>query len=141
MYYNDIFDMLNAAFDADSDSLTAKATGYSIPSFPPSEMIQNKDGTVKITVALAGYKKQDVVISTEENKVVISTSEDYKKPELEEGVKVIAGNIKHSKFRTCFTIPETKFNFSEISAKFEDGLLEIVVPPKEKKEYKTISID
>lgn len=137
--YTDIFDMLNAAFDVDSTPMATK-NGYTIPSFPPSEMIQSKDGTVKITLALAGYKKEDVKISTEENKIVISTADGYVKPEPEEGTKIIAGNIKHSAFKSSFVVPETKFNFAEISAKFENGLLEITIPPKEKRNYSTIEI-
>jgi HSP20 family molecular chaperone IbpA len=37
-------------------------------------------------------------------------------------------------------VPETKFDFNSITAKFEDGLLTITIPPKEKKEYKQITI-
>ena len=138
MFDFSILDDLDAIFNG---SLVPAKSIYSAPSFPPSDMIQRKDGTVEITLALAGYSKDDIKVSTEENRVIISTIDDYKAPVREEGTKVIVGNIKHSAFSSKFVIPETKFNFAEISAKFDNGLLTLTIPPKEKKEYKAISIN
>ena len=93
MFYNDLFDALDAAFDAERETVTASNKGYSLPSFPPCKMTQAKDGTVKLILALAGYEKENISITTEENRVVVSTVEGYERPKLEDGVKVIAGNI------------------------------------------------
>ena len=75
-----------------------------------------------------------------ENKIIIGTVDDYKKPEIEEGTKVLAGGIKTPAFKNSFAVPETKFNFNEITASFKDGVLEIAIPSKEKKEYKPVII-
>lgn len=141
-----MFDLINTLDALDSVfgndfSCCVKENNYSAPSFPPSDMIQKKDGTVEISLALAGYSKENIEITTEENKVVISTVKDYKRPEIEDGAKVIVGNIKHSAFVAKFVVPETKFNFADISAKFDNGLLVLTIPPKEKKEYKAITIN
>ena len=134
MYYNDLLDALDAMFSSDEK--------YAVPQFPPTEMVKSKDGTVFISLAISGYKKEDISISTEENKVLVSTVEGYKMPELSNDFTVVSTNrIKRSPFKTSFIVPETKFNFNEIKAKFEDGILTITVPPKEKKEYKQIVID
>jgi len=138
MFDFSVLDDLDAIFN---DSFVQAKSGYVAPSFPPSDMIQKKDGTIEITLALAGYSKEDIKVSTEENRVVISTVQDYKSPTREDGTKVIVGNIKHSAFTSKFFIPETKFNFADISAKFDNGLLSLTIPPKEKKEYKAISIN
>ena len=114
-----MFDLINTLDALDSVfgndfSCCVKENNYSAPSFPPSDMIQKKDGTVEISLALAGYSKENIEITTEENKVVISTVKDYKRPEAEDGTKVIIGNIKHSAFTAKFVVPETKFNFADI---------------------------
>lgn len=139
MFYNDMFDALDSLFDEETLP-TIKAEKYSVPQFPPCEMIKLKDGTLKIVFALAKYKKEDISISTEENKIIIGTVDDYKKPEIEEGTKVLAGGIKTPAFKNSFAVPETKFNFNEITASFKDGVLEIAIPSKEKREYKPVII-
>lgn len=129
----DAFDAMDAAFN--------KCEKYAVPSFPPCEVQKRKDGTVDIFLAIAGYEKENIGISTEENKLVVSTVEGYEAPKVAEGVTVLSTNrIKRSPFKTSFLLPETKFNFNEITATFKDGILSIVVPPKEKKEYKQIEI-
>lgn len=134
MYYNDLFDAMDAMF--------SESEKYAVPQFPPCEVTKAKDGTVEIAMSVAGYKKDDISISTDENKVIVATTYDYKAPELPNGVSLISANrIKRSAFKNSFVVPETKFNFNEIKAKFEDGILTITVPPKEKKEYKQIAID
>jgi len=134
MYYNDLLDALDAMFSSDEK--------YAVPQFPPTEMVKSKDGTVFISLAVSGYKKEDISITTDENKVYVSTVDGYKAPNLPEDCAIVSTNrIKRSPFKTYFIVPETKFDFSNISAKFEDGILTITVPPKEKKEYKKILID
>jgi len=132
--FDDLFGALDAVFD-ESDGK------YVVPNFPPCEVLKLKDGTVEITVAVAGYKKEQISITTAENKVIVSTVDDYKPKELESSSLLSANRIKRSAFKSSFVVPEYKFNFAEIKAKFEDGLLIITIPPKEKKEYKTITID
>lgn len=134
MYYNDLFDAMDAMF--------SESEKYAVPQFPSCEARKAKDGTVKIIMFVAGYKRDDISISTEENKIVVSTVADYKAPELPEDETLISANrLKRSAFKSSFVAPETKFNFNEIKAKFEDGVLTITIPPKEKKEYKQIAID
>jgi HSP20 family molecular chaperone IbpA len=134
--YNSLFD----AFDA-MDAMFSDSEKYAVPQFPPSEVLKHKDGTIEISIAVAGYKKEDISISTEENKLVVSTISDYKAPKLPDEISVISSNrIKRSAFKNSFIVPETKFDFNSITAKFEDGLLTITIPPKEKKEYKQITI-
>lgn len=140
----DIFDAIDAAFDGVVNESTRKnVVGSIVPNFPPCEMLKDKDGTIRLVFAVSGYKKEDIVVSTQENKIIVSTVEGYKKPEKPEGtIEIVPSTLKRSAFKSSVGIPETKFNFNEISAKREeDGTLVITIPPKEKKEYKTINID
>lgn len=133
-YYNDLFRAMDAMFSENEK--------YAVPQFPPSEMLKSKDGTLEITLAVAGYNKEDVFISTDENKILVSTVEGYKAPELSKDITLVSSNrLKRSPFKISFVVPETKFNFAEITAKFNNGLLTITIPPKVKKEYRSIVID
>lgn len=141
MYYNDLLDAVKAV-EATFDEVNAMCNdNYPAPKFPLCDVDKSlKDGTLTLTLALAGYKKDVISISTEENCVVVKTVEGYETPKVAEGTKRMADNIKKSPFVARYILPETKFNFAEITAKFEDGELVITIPPKEKKEYKSISI-
>jgi HSP20 family molecular chaperone IbpA len=132
MSYNDLFEMM--------DTMFSEPAKYSVPQFPPCEVRKNEDGSVRIDMAIAGYKKEDIEITADENRIVIHTVKDFKPTEVK-GQLLSTSRIKRSSFESVFGIPETKFNLEEISAKFEDGILTISVPPKNKKEYKTIKID
>ena len=95
--------------------------------------------------ALAGYKKEDIEINFDENKIILSTVKDYKAPEKKEKEKELANNIKKPSFKYSYIVPETKFKFEgiqqeNIKAKFEDGILTVVIPPIEKKVRPTINI-
>lgn len=131
--YNDLFSAMDAMF--------SDAEKYAVPQFPPCEVLKHKDGTVEIVMTVAGYKKEDIAVTTDENKIVIATVDGYKVPELPEDVSYISSNrIKRSPFKDSFIAPETKFDFNSITAKFENGILTVTIPPKEKKEYKKIEI-
>jgi HSP20 family molecular chaperone IbpA len=133
------FDELFGAMDAIFDDAGVPDSKYSVPSFPPSEVLKFKDGTIEISLAVAGYKKDQISINTAENKIIVSTVDNYKPAEVEASL-LSANRIKRSAFKSSFVVPEYKFNFAEIKASFEDGLLTITIPPKEKKEYKTVEI-
>ena len=135
-------DMVNSIFDDDATNVGHKtAVEYSLPAYPPCEMLKAKDGTLTINFAVAGFKKEDLEITFDENKVVVKTVDDYKVPELAKDVSFIGCNrIKKSAFKTDLIVPESKFNFGEITAKFENGILSLIIPPKEKREYKPVSI-
>ena len=119
---------------ADAKNLYEKAVAASFT----AKGLTYTDDVLQNYLAQDGVKFQ----GTDENKIIVSTVTDYKAPELPNGVTLVSANrIKRSAFKNSFVVPETKFNFNEIKAKFEDGILTITIPPKEKKEYKQIAID
>ena len=135
-YYSDLFDAVDAMFGLDKQS----TTHYSTPSFPKSNVVIEEDGTMRFEFALAGYKKEDLKVDFDENRLILSTVEDFKAPEVSENEKVLANNIKKTSFNYSYRIPEVKYKFAETKATFENGILTIKVPPVEKKERPTIVI-
>ena len=109
--------------------------------FPATEIVEDKDGVVTVTLALAGYPDDAIEVQPGENKITVKTKDDYKTPKLPEGSKYLEpSTIKRSAFKASFIASETKYNFAEITAKRNFGELIITIPPKEKKVYNTINI-
>jgi HSP20 family molecular chaperone IbpA len=132
MLYDELFDALDAL---DRGPINVSSN------FPPFEMVEDKEGTVTITLALAGYTDDAIEIQPGENKIIVKTKDDYKTPKLPDGSKLLGSStIKRSAFKATFVVSETKYNFAEITAKRNFGELVITVPPKEKKVYNPISI-
>jgi len=97
--------------------------GTTQQSFPPYNIAQSKDGnTVKITIAVAGFKKEDVSIDIVENKLTVAgalgTAEDTSDWDIQH--KGIAGR--------SFKLQWHKNpNFEVKGAQLKDGLLTIVL--------------
>lgn len=91
--------------------------------FPPQNIASFPDGSIEIELALAGYKKEDLEITLDNDVLRIS----YKKPE-DSGVekKYISRQIAKRSFRTSFAINR---EHEVKSASMENGLLKILVSP------------
>lgn len=137
--YKDLFDVMDSLFESVPSGGTSSCK-YAVPSFPPSNIVVKEDGSMQFEFALAGYKKEDIEINFDENKIILSTVKDYKAPEKKEKEKELANNIKKPSFKYSYIVPETKFKFDGTTAKFEDGILTVVIPPIEKKVRPTINI-
>ena len=132
MYNYKIFDEMSKLFDREffgADTITK----YSVPAFPPVRIVQ-RDNKVSFKFALAGYKKDDIQVSFEKDCLILSTTEKFKKEssEKKDSPKVLVDNLKTPVFSYKYFIPNDKFDFENVEAKFEDGILSISVPAKEK---------
>ena len=91
--------------------------------FPPQNIASFPDGSIEIELALAGYKKEDLEITLDNDLLKIS----YKK--LEESAvdkKYISRQIAKRSFRTSFVINR---ELEVKSASMENGLLKILLSP------------
>ena len=70
-----------------------------------------------------------------------------KKTEIEDAdVKYVYKELKRSSFKRSFKVDETTLNVNKISAKFDNGILNVTIPKKEvietkSKKVKTLKID
>ena len=136
----DLMDCMDDLFDSRVDSLGTGAISYSVPSFPPVDVITDKDGNLTFNFAVAGYKKDDFKISFDEDFLVLSTKDGYNEPAIEDGSKVIRKLIKNPQFSYKYLVPTSKFKQEGTTASMADGVLTIKIPPVEKKEKKSIEI-
>lgn len=103
------------------DNTLNDLVGRAKDAFPPQNISSLEDGSTEIQLALAGYKKEDLQISVEENVLKIScdcSTNDNK--------KYISRGIARRKFRKSFMLNR---GHEVKSASMEDGLLTILISP------------
>ena len=129
--FDDVFKRFDELFNSDRLDFSQV--------FPPMNIFYQADNkAVQIEMALAGYKKDELSIEVEENKIVISgtPTEEEKK----EG-KYFKQKIRKQNFRRSYEIPNT-YDLEKAEVTYEDGILSIMVPAKEVQlpEKKTLMI-
>jgi HSP20 family protein len=94
---------------------------------PPVNIVENEDRYV-LFLAVPGMKKDDFKIALEGLMLTISTEREEEKEETEE--RFTRREYNFYSFSRSFTLPED-VKPEYIEAKYEDGLLKIVLPRKE----------
>jgi len=98
------------------------------PNFPPYNLIQESSTQYTLEIALAGYRREDIEVSTEWNKLFVEVKKSENEYEyLHNGIA-----------RRAFTWSRTLSDDVEVSdVKFNDGLLTItlnrIIPEHQKK--------
>ncbi len=103
-------------------------------SYPPYDLIKLDDDSYKLSLAVAGFSKNDIDVSVDNGTLIVKGE----LPELTE-VEVVHKGIAARKFTRTFALGEY---MEVISASMEDGMLNIDIEriiPEEKKP-KTIKI-
>jgi len=94
---------------------------------PAVNIVENKDEFV-VSLAAPGLKKEDFKIDVDGNMLTISSEKEETKEEKER--KFTRKEYNFMTFSRSFTIPEEVFR-DKIEAKYEDGVLRILMPRKE----------
>ena len=106
------FDRLAEQFFNDPTFSTAQ-TGY-----PPYNFAKKEDDVYEVTLAVAGFKKDDIDISLEDGTLVIKGESNV----LDESVEYLHKGIAERNFIRTFKLAE----FVEVKeAKLEDGILRV----------------
>jgi HSP20 family protein len=120
-------------------SESAARSGGSAYSFVPRVDIFEEENAFEIHVAVAGMKKDDFKIDLNEKFLTISGERKFSKEKKESNFRSI--ETQHGTFSRSFTLPEN-VDASKINAKYNEGILEIVIPKDEKKALKqTIKVN
>jgi|TARA_B100000927_G_scaffold140552_1_gene113416 molecular chaperone IbpA len=127
--FDDVFDHFESMFDHPTITM---GTNY-----PPYNIVKTGDNKFDIEVALAGYNKKDINVTSENNMLVIESKKDEKTDD-KDG-KVLHKGISKRYFKKSFTIAD---DVEVKGAELKDGLLKVsmekIIP--ESKKLKTISI-
>lgn len=149
MFY-DVFDEMSNLFDDFGFSTTKFTTvssnpksKYSVPAFPPVRIVQ-RDNKISFKFALAGYEKKDIELNFEKDCLILSTAKEFNEETLKKKVedsKIIVDNFKTPRFSYKYFVPSDRFDFEKVEAKFDNGVLYITIPKKEKIEPKTKKVE
>ncbi len=94
---------------------------------PAVNIIDNKN-EYKVTLAAPGLKREDFKIDVENNMLTISAEKEEKKEEKDE--RYARREYNYTSFSRSFTLPEN-IKQDAIEAKYEDGVLKLLLPKKE----------
>ena len=105
---------------------------------PKMNVIETKENYT-IQYSVPGLKKEDLKINIdhEGNLVVEMCKETEKKSENKEGVRFLRHEFSSEQFRNTLVLPED-IHRDKITAKVENGILEIVMPRVTVEEKKTL---
>lgn len=106
-----------------------------VMSVPAVNITEQKDNYL-VSLAAPGLKKDDFKIDVDGNMLTISSEKEEKKEEKEE--KCTRKEYSYSSFTRSFTLPD-EVNKEKIEARYEDGLLKLVLPKKEEEKKSAIS--
>ncbi|ULQ53323.1 Hsp20/alpha crystallin family protein [Flavihumibacter fluvii] len=94
----------------------------------PAVNIEEQKDDFLVSLAAPGLKKEDFNISLDGNMLTISCEKEERKEEKDK--KYNRKEYNYSSFSRSFTLPD-QVNTDKIDAKYEDGLLKVVLPKKE----------
>ena len=123
--FDDIFDHFESMFDVPTIN------------YPPYNIVKTGDNKFDIEVALAGFNKKDINVTSENNMLTIESKQDEKSKD-KDG-EVIHKGISKRYFKRSFTIAD---DVEVKGAELKDGLLKVsmekIIP--DAKKLKTIDI-
>jgi HSP20 family protein len=122
------------------DSLTSwKANAATIPSVNVSET----DDALVIEMAAPGMRREAFKVELENETLTISSEHSESREDNERSTNYIRKEFTFNSFQRSFAVPSGKVKANEITAKYRDGILRVVVPKSEefkRKPAKQISI-
>ena len=124
--FDDMFDHFESMFDVPTVN------------YPPYNLVKTGDNKFNIEIALAGFNKKDINITSENGMLTIESKQDEKSKDTKD-CEVIHKGISQRYFKRSFTIAD---DVEIKGAELKDGLLKVsmekIVP--DAKKLKTITI-
>lgn len=93
--------------------------------FPVTDLYTESDKLI-FEFALAGYKKQEINIETEDDKLTVFVDTESKD---NKDRTYYQSRIAKRNFKVSYAIP-IQYDLSEVAASFEDGILKVVLPKR-----------
>ena len=107
-------------------------------SFTPQVDISETEKAFELSFAIPGIKKNEIKIDLNEGQLVVSGERKFEEKKEEKNFHSV--ETRYGSFSRSFHLPDN-INADKVEAKYEDGLLNIVIPKDEKKiQKKTIAI-
>lgn len=126
------FDRLMARFypEVEEEALTTEWA-------PTADIVENRD-SIFIRAELPGMPEKDIKVEMENGILTLRGERKLEKETTDKGYKHIERT--YGKFVRSFTLPPN-VDYNKITANFNNGLLEIVIPKKEEAKPKAINVE
>jgi HSP20 family protein len=115
-FENDLFDWSNRNYSNTSTTL-------------PSVNIKESNNDFEVEVAAPGFTKNDFKIELNHDLLTISSGKEIEN-ETKEGQQFSIREFSYQSFSRSFTLPNSA-DGEKIGAKYENGILRIIIPKKE----------
>ena len=121
-FFDDFFnrDVLNW------DNTNFSDTNTTIPAVNIKETTENYE----VEVAAPGMRKQDFKVELDGNLLTISSERNNQREE-KEGERYSRKEFSYQSFQRTFTLQKEVVDIDKIQARYENGLLHLVIPKKE----------
>lgn len=96
----------------------------------PAVNIKETNDAFDVEVAAPGMKKEDFKVELDGNMLTIS-SEKTNETEEKEGERYSRREFSYQSFQRVFQLPKDVVDADKIEARYENGLLHLVIPKKE----------
>lgn len=129
---------LDTVFD---NFLSPTWSGASWEGFSPSCDLKETDASFEFSFDLPGLKKEDINVEVKDNLLVVSGSRRHQESREEQKAqhKVHMTERYVGNFSRSFSLPHNVDN-GKIAARYENGVLDVVVPKTENSKPKKINI-
>jgi len=124
-YFPSIFDKFwnNELMDWDYSNFSSTNTSL------PAVNVHETDNDFIIELAAPGMSKKDFKISFNNN--ILSISSEIKTNKDETKGNYTRREFSYQSFKRSFTVPENMVNGDKITAKYNDGILNVILPKRE----------
>lgn len=117
--------------------VSSRSTNANVAAFTPTVNTREGDYAYHIEVDLPGVKKEDIHVEVKDNRLTISGERKTKEEVNEESYHRIESS--YGKFERSFTLPED-IDAENVDASCDNGVLEVVLPKKERSPSKKIQV-
>lgn len=111
---------------------------YGAPNYPPSDVYISEDKTLNFTFAMAGFKEDEIRISFDSDKMIVSSKTTSKK---DDSVAYLRKGIAKRNIEVKEPVPFSRYDVDKAQASFVNGILHVSIPIKESAKPREIEIN
>lgn len=101
----------------------------------PAVNIKETGDGFEVEMAAPGMQKEDFRVELDGNQLTIS-SEFESKNEMKEGERFTRREFSYQSFQRSFTLPKNVVDIDQIEARYENGVLRLLIPKREEARQK-----
>ena len=116
----------------DSSLSTWKAVGTTLPAMN----VKETNDSFTIEVAAPGMKRDDFTVQLQNNVLTISSEFQDQREEKERDGGYTRREFSYQSFQRSFSLPEERVEGKNISARYADGILHVMIPKREEAKAK-----